>query len=89
MVEPYRLDQDGVDITSQASIQMRGINMEDSPTIDGLHTQNWNSFQSALSAVPVLLPSVARSAENTLECYPCVVAPCLITLHVRTPLARR
>jgi ferredoxin-nitrite reductase len=51
-VEPYGPDLGVVDITTRQNIQLRGITVEDAPTIiDGLHARNQTSFQSALDNV--------------------------------------
>jgi ferredoxin-nitrite reductase len=51
-VEKYGPEQGVVDITTRASIQLRGIKLEDADTIiDGLHLRNQTSFQSALDNV--------------------------------------
>jgi ferredoxin-nitrite reductase len=50
-VEKYG-DLGVVDITTRASIQLRGVTIEDAPfIIDGLHSRNQTSFQSALDSV--------------------------------------
>lgn len=51
-VEPYGEDGGVVDITTRQNIQLRGVKIEDAPTIiDGLHARNQTSFQSALDNV--------------------------------------
>mmetsp|Transcript_17422 Transcript_17422/g.26455 ORF Transcript_17422/g.26455 Transcript_17422/m.26455 type:complete len:608 (-) Transcript_17422:300-2123(-) len=51
-VEPYGEEKGVVDITTRQNIQLRGIKIEDAPTvIDGLHARNQTSIQSALDSV--------------------------------------
>mmetsp|Transcript_22146 Transcript_22146/g.50687 ORF Transcript_22146/g.50687 Transcript_22146/m.50687 type:complete len:473 (-) Transcript_22146:202-1620(-) len=51
-VEPYGPDIGVIDITTRQNIQMRGVALEDAPTIiDGLHALNQTSLQSALDNV--------------------------------------
>jgi len=52
MVEPYGPEKGVIDITTRQNIQLRGVKIEDAPTIiDGLHERNLTSFQSALDSV--------------------------------------
>lgn len=51
-VKPYGTEKGVVDITTRQNIQLRGVKIEDAPTIiDGLHARNQTSFQSALDSV--------------------------------------
>jgi len=51
-VEPYGPEKGVVDITTRQNIQLRGVKIEDAPTIiDGLHARNQTSFQSALDSI--------------------------------------
>jgi len=57
-VEPYGPEMGVVDITTRQNIQLRGVSVEDAPTIiDGLHARNQTSFQSALDNVRNLVGS--------------------------------
>jgi ferredoxin-nitrite reductase len=51
-VSKYGPEVGVVDITTRANIQLRGVKIEDAPSIiDGLHARNQTSFQSALDSV--------------------------------------
>jgi ferredoxin-nitrite reductase len=51
-VEKYGPEKGVIDITTRASIQLRGVKIEDAPEIiDGLHARNQTSFHSALDNV--------------------------------------
>lgn len=64
-VEKYGPDMGVVDITTRANIQLRGVKIEDAPTIiDGLHARNQTSFQSALDNVRNMVGSPLAGIDD-------------------------
>jgi ferredoxin-nitrite reductase len=64
-VEPYGDEVGVVDITTRANIQLRGVKIEDAPTIiDGLHSRNQTSFQSALDNVRNMVGSPLAGIDD-------------------------
>jgi ferredoxin-nitrite reductase len=64
-VEPYGEENGVVDITTRQNIQLRGVKIEDAPTIiDGLHARNQTSFQSALDNVRNMVGSPLAGIDD-------------------------
>lgn len=64
-VEKYGPEKGVVDITTRANIQLRGVKIEDAPTIiDGLHSRNQTSFQSALDSVRNMVGSPLAGIDD-------------------------
>eukprot|EP00977_Amphora_coffeiformis_P026927 scaffold31792_cov168-Amphora_coffeaeformis.AAC.3 len=64
-VEKYGPEKGVVDITTRANIQLRGVKIEDAPTIiDGLHARNQTSFQSALDSVRNMVGSPLAGIDD-------------------------
>jgi len=64
-VEKYGPEKGVVDITTRANIQLRGVKLEDAPTIiDGLHARNQTSFQSALDSVRNMVGSPLAGIDD-------------------------
>jgi hypothetical protein len=64
-VEKYGPEMGVVDITTRANIQLRGVKIEDAPTIiDGLHARNQTSFQSALDSVRNMVGSPLAGIDD-------------------------
>jgi ferredoxin-nitrite reductase len=64
-VEKYAIGIGVVDITTRASIQLRGVKLEDAADIiDGLHARNQTSFQSALDNVRNMVGSPLAGIDD-------------------------
>ena len=64
-VEPYGEEGGVVDITTRQNIQLRGVKIEDAPTIiDGLHARNQTTLQSALDNVRNLVGSPLAGIDD-------------------------
>lgn len=64
-VEKYGPERGVVDITTRANIQLRGVKLEDGPTIiEGLHSRNQTSFQSALDNVRNMVGSPLAGIDD-------------------------
>ena len=64
-VEKYGEEKGVVDITTRANIQLRGVKIEDGPDIiDGLHSRNQTSFQSALDSVRNMVGSPLAGIDD-------------------------
>lgn len=64
-VEKYGPEKGVVDITTRQNIQLRGVKIEDAPTIiDGLHARNQTTFQSALDNVRNMVGSPLAGIDD-------------------------
>jgi ferredoxin-nitrite reductase len=64
-VEPYGEENGVVDITTRQNIQLRGVKIEDAPTIiDGVHARNQTTFQSALDNVRNMVGSPLAGIDD-------------------------
>jgi ferredoxin-nitrite reductase len=64
-VEKYGEEKGVVDITTRQNIQLRGVKIEDAPDIiDGLHSRNQTSFQSALDSVRNMVGSPLAGIDD-------------------------
>lgn len=64
-VEKYGEEKGVVDITTRQNIQLRGVKIEDAPNIiDGLHSRNQTSFQSALDSVRNMVGSPLAGIDD-------------------------